>query len=601
VIRAIRRRLEDSAGGDQGVALVVVIGIGMLMLMLVATALTVAVSGLKRTDTDQDFNGAMDAAYAGVAEYQSRLAMDTSYYTYGNKDAPFSVASGSTKLSAPPVANPAFGIGASGSWATVPGSTPVASFRYEVDSSKYAANGTIRIRSTGRVGSITRSVVADLKQSGFIDFLYFTDYEVQDPEITGKPECAKHLWEGRSSGCEQIQFATGDVIAGPAHSNDTFKICSARFEGKVTTSNTKTPLFVQPSGCTPVFKAEPKRPEYHPQITMPPSNAEMKKETRNDLKDSDVPLPGCLYTGPTVITFTSNGKMNIKSPWTKKTQIAAIAANSTAPDACGVPGTGSGRLGSPEGATINVLPANVIYVQNVPTLAGDPNLPTGTGMPSTSFKCVNSDTGWTLGAGTSNVTQYPAIGEIGLTGTPPYGCKSGDVFVEGTFAGAMTIAAENYVFVTDNLSYADTTRDILGLVGNNAVWVWNPMKSVTTTVGSGWYQYTTTETKPLLTDTSRTIHAAILSVAHTFQVQNFNFGGSRGTLTVRGSIAQAFRGPVGQTLSNGGSNGYLKAYQYDTRFAYTAPPKFLSPVSSSYGVSQYAGVAAAFGPTGAAK
>jgi hypothetical protein len=594
-MRALARRLAASTRDDRGVALVVVIGIGMLMLILVATALTVAVSGLNRTDTDQDYNGALDAAYAGVAEYQSRLAMDTSYYTYGNKDAPFSKATGSTYLTLPTgtAANPAFGATASGTWATVPGSSPVASFRYEVDSSKYSSTGVVRIRSTGRVGNVTRSVVADLKQSGFIDFLYFTDYEVQDPELTGRTDCAKHIWEGRPSSCQSIQFANGDVIDGPLHSNDTLTICGTRFKGKVTTSNYKTPVFVKPSNCTPTFEVAPYAPEPHPEITMPTTNTEMKKETRNDLP-GEVPLPGCLYTGPTVITFTSDGKMNIKSPWTRKTRIAAVAANSTEPAECGLPGSGAGRLGSPEGATINVLPANVIYVQNVPTVSGDPNLPTSSATPS-GFSCVNSNGGWTLGSGSAR-TQFPAVDEDVITGASPYGCRSGDVFVKGTFKGAMTIAAENYVYITGDLTYSDTAKDILGLVGNGAVWIWNPMKTTTVQTGWSWWPTYSTETRPLLTDSSRTVHAAILSVAHTFQVQNYDQGTvSRGTLTVKGSIAQAFRGPVGQS----GGSGYLKDYRYDTRFAYMAPPKFLSPVSSSYGVSQYAGVDAAFDAKGA--
>lgn len=589
-MRALARRLKASHSDEHGVALVIVIGIGMVMLALVATALTVAVSGLKRTDTDQDYNGALDAAYAGVEEYQARLAMDNSYYTYGNKNAPFSALTGSTNLTLPTgtAVNPAFGIDASGTWATVPGSTPVASFRYEVDNSQYSKNGSIRIRSTGRVGNVTRSIVADLKQSGFIDYLYFTDYEVQDPEITDKAYCAKHIWEGRSTGCVSIRFGKDDVIDGPVHSNDTLTICGTRFKSKVTTSNSGTPTYIKPSDCGSSVNATfdvPGSPVYQPQITMPPTNVEMKKETRNDLS-GEVPIPGCLYTGPTVITFTSDGKMNVKSPWTKKTQIAAIAANSSAPAACGTPGTGAKGLGSLEGATIDVLPANVIYVQNVPTLAGDPNLPaSSTAMPNSDFKCVNSGAGWTFGG-----TQFPAAGETYSSGVSPYGCRSGDVFVKGAFKGAMTIAAENYVYVTGDLKYTDTSKDILGLVGNGAVWVWNPMQNDT-----NWYGQVTGQS-PLLTDSSRTIHAAILSVAHTFQVQNYNIGGdSRGTLYVRGSIAQAFRGPVGL---NGGS-GYVKAYQYDTRFAYMAPPKFLSPVSSAYGVSQYAGVASAFTAAGA--
>lgn len=246
---------------------------------------------------------------------------------------------------------------------------------------------------------------------------------------------------------------------------------------------------------------------------MPPTNAELKKETRNDLTASEVPLPGCLYTGPTVITFTSDGRMNVKSPWTIRTQVSQTSGvASAAPAMCGTPGTGTGALGSLTGATIDVPPSNVIYVQNVPTITTDPNYRAGT--PS-NFACVNSNTGWTFGT-----TRFPATNEITPSGStssnPAYGCRNGDVYVQGTFNGAATIGAENYVYVTGDLTYDDANNDILGLVGNGAVWVWNPMRN------------TNNGERPLLTDSGRTIDAAILSVAHTFQVQNYDRGRRRG-------------------------------------------------------------------------
>ncbi|CAN5228618.1 hypothetical protein BH09ACT5_BH09ACT5_18690 [soil metagenome] len=581
-MRALVGRLKRLRS-DAGIALPIVIGIGMVMLILVATSLTVAQSGLKKTDTDQDWNGALDAAYAAVEEYQSRLAGDNSYYTYGNPAAAFSkspISSSSVTLPTGAATNPAFGIGATGTWATVPGSTPVASFRYEVDNSHYAQNGAIRIRATGRVGNVTRSIIADLKQTGFIDYLWFVDYEVQDPQFTNLPSCKKHIWEGRSTSCTTIQYGANDAFTGPMHSNDTMTICGTQFDGSVTTSNPNSPRVVVPRGCgAATYTAG--APAFSAQLTMPPTNVELKKETRNDLTGNEVPIPGCLYTGPTVITLTADGKMNVKSPWTIKTNISETAGiASSAPSKCGTPGTGTNGLGSTGGATIDVLPSNVVYVQNVPASTSDPNYRSGT--PS-NFTCVGgTNPGWTFGS-----TQFPAVNEVApddaTTANPAYGCRNGDVFVKGVFDGAMTIAAENYVYVTGNLSYEDEATDILGLVGNGAVWVWNPMKT------SGY------SVAPLLTDNGRTIQAAILSVSHTFQLQNYNLGGvSRGTLSILGSIAQTFRGTVAQ-----GAVGYAKDYRYDERFAYMAPPKFLSPVSSSYGVTQFASVAPAFTATGA--
>ncbi len=434
------QNLFRAAQRDQGVALVVVIGIGMLMLMLVATSLTVAAGGLRKTDTNQDWNGALDAAYAGVEEYQSRLASDTGYYRYGNPAAPFSkapISSSSVTLPTGSNANPAFGVGTTGTWATVPGSTPIASFRYEVDNSKYATTGSIRIRSTGRVGEVTRSVVADLKQSGFIDFLYFTDYEVQDPAQTGQSYCATHIWEGRSNYCSTIQFGSSDTIKGPVHSNDTLTICGSTFNGRVTSSNPNTPIYIKPSGCSNGNYSVGTGPVYQAGITMPPTNAELKKETRSDLTLSEVPLPGCLYTGPTVITFTSNGKMNISSPWTVSDELHRARAREAPRRSADSRAQNSGQLGSSGGATIDViaverdLRAERADAEQRSQLLDQRH--------RTSFKCVNSNAGWTFTS-----VQFPASGELtpddSSSANPAYGCRNGDLFVQGTLKGALTMA-----------------------------------------------------------------------------------------------------------------------------------------------------------------
>ena len=79
-----------------------------------------------------------------------------------------------------------------------------------------------------------------------------------------------------------------------------------------------------------------------------------------------------------------------------------------------------------------------------------------------------------------------------------------------------------------------------------------------------------------------TLNAALLAVNKSIRVMNWNQGASLGTLSVFGSIAQKFRGPVG-TGSGGSTNtGYVKSYNYDYRLAYDAPPKFLGPVVSPF-------------------
>ncbi|MFF1875880.1 hypothetical protein, partial [Kitasatospora herbaricolor] len=165
----------------------------------------------------------------------------------------------------PPIAfeNPAFGVGKTGKWAAVAGSnesstdlTPRAYYRYEVDNSQYSATGILRLRSTGKVGTVTRSVVADLRQQGFIDFLYFTDYEMLDPDINASTGCTvEHSWAlttARPNSCLS-QFVAADTIKGPLHSNDTINICGGTFEQKVTSSNAtlKNGVRYTTAGCSP--------------------------------------------------------------------------------------------------------------------------------------------------------------------------------------------------------------------------------------------------------------------------------------------------------------------------------------------------------------
>jgi hypothetical protein len=70
-------------------------------------------------------------------------------------------------------------------------------------------------------------------------------------------------------------------------------------------------------------------------------------------------------------------------------------------------------------------------------------------------------------------------------------------------------------------------------------------------------------------------------------------GGDRGKLNIYGAMAQKFRGVV-----RSGDNGYAKGYSYDERFRYTAPPKFLSPVTTTYGVSLWVEVDRVFDESG---
>src|SRR5690606_3957809 len=146
-------------------------------------------------------------------------------------------------------------------------------------------------------------------------------------------------------------------------------VCGATFTGAVTTASTTNPMYGINGGCSDGnFEVAPRRVGA---ITIPDTNSEMRQETRSDLP-REVPDPGCLYTGPTVIKLNGDGTMTVWSPYTKKTQTTGSGSGST-PSKCGAIGTSGNALGSTSGATIPVLDLNLLFVQNVPNVSTDPN------------------------------------------------------------------------------------------------------------------------------------------------------------------------------------------------------------------------------------
>ena len=631
MLTLLRTRLAMvRATRERGVALAMVVGIASVLLLLISLTMTFSVSGLVRSNHDADWDAAMSAAFAGVADYQGRLTNDPSYQQYGNPASAFTIANGSQgSVALPPAGrdNPAFDVttkAAGGRWASVPltdGLAANASFRYEVDNSKYASNGILHLRATGRVDTVTRSVVANIKQTGFTNYVYFTDYEELDPTLNDVNCTVAYAWAAtRSSGC-LINFIAGDTFDGQVHSNDTLNICGGTFKQRVTSAN-PTPIagkLYTANNCsggaqTPTFSAG--APVNAAQITMPPAQAQLD-QVRTDIS-TKVPSPGCLYTGPTKITYAVSGgvaSMTIRSPWTRKTQLSnGNATAGTAPAFCGTPGDptktesqNSGTLSGATGQTIAIGPSsqlynNLAYVQAVPSGVTNANYWSSSASPNANgFKCV----GGTNNAAAGNGIGYPVANEI-VPSIATYDCRAGDVFVEGTMHSAMTVTAEHFAWITGKLVYQDAANDILGLVGAGAVWVWNPIVCTNPTTYPNSSGTACSSNKPYLTfeatassgNCARTINAAILSNNHSFEVHNYDSGDSQAYLCVTGSIAQEFRGPVGRGAGSSRS-GFLKKYSYDTRLLNSPPPKFPTPRTTSYDVNTEIEVKTAFGSDGA--
>jgi hypothetical protein len=148
------------------------------------------------------------------------------------------------------------------------------------------------------------------------------------------------------------------------------------------------------------------------------------------------------------------------------------------------------------------------------------------------------------------------------------GC--GTVYVQGVDAAPLTIAAEQDIVIDGNITYG--ASGLLGLIANGFIRVYHPVTGgVCTSSGASNASGYTPITQ---------IDAAMLSLAHSFTVDNYSCGDNLGTLNVDGAVAQDFRGTVGS-----GSSGYTKNYVYDRRLEYTEPPHFLAPTNGAYAIA----------------
>ena len=553
----LHTRVRAAREGDAGMGMITVVIAMTLFMLLSVVVLSQAVGSQTLARSDQDTSTALYAAQAGIEHYITKLNNEDTYVQYDGKTKtdPNNGAMGSTA--------------GKRNWLTVPqasGAAGRAKFHYELDLRYYAggvdsagkvipATGTIKVTSTGWAGKRKRTLTADVRRDGFLDNLYYSDFETKDPDayvdsVDGntaawaKTNCAdKYYYTGRNKSCINIQFAN-DRLSGPVHSNDAILICNnAVFSADVTTvwsGRRRTDGCSSTSGTT--FK-NPTDPRVVARVDLPATNNELKAQTLSTTYPR-----GCLFVGETKIVVKGN-QLKITSPWTRDTPVC-------------------------KKDTWIPIPANgVIYVDNAVTgTAGDPNNWTS----AETKPC-------TVGANANSV-GYPVVNESGWA----YKCSQGDVFIQqenGDAAngldGRLTVAAKGNVYLTGNLQYkAGTDTDVmgsmLGLIADNNVYYWHP-------VDSGGKNLSVAGTS----FTNRSVDAALLSVQHSVTTMNYASGTSLGTLNIRGNLTQKYRGIVKR-----GTAGYDKNYAFDWRLQLAAPPHFIEPTVSQFDAKRVTEIAA---------
>lgn len=589
-------------------ALVLVVGSMLVLAMLALTALAFTVQSQKFARYTQDYTGAMAAAQSGIEDLISRLNRDDRYAD----DLDCSNPAMQRPMTDP---NPCgWDATTSVGWLpVVPGETDpkAAHFHYELDGSLSLMDGTVQATVTGRVNGEYRTLETTVGKGGSTDYVYYTDFESADPSnVQAYPtgagsdcggagyEAADYWYDGRS-GCVEITFGGGDVLDGAVFTNDAawsatayggatfldgFRSANPGCKNVTGSPSTWNSCLRQGGGASSTADFNGKRPAHADPLYLEDTSAAFATH------------PGCHYYGSTRIVFNSNGTMTVWNKQANNRGMDPVAI--TGPT--GTPSCGTlAALDSAAGATVPVPNQMVVYV--------------GTTTAGGSFEQCNAGqiggpVGSTLPLGTYDRSVH--------TGTPSYyydtnmtetskRCQEGNLYVEGTVKGRVSIAAAQSIIVTGDLVRAGGRNgdDILGLVATNSVEIFHPRIarfertyarpdcSTSGSSGKSWRycptneqeahdagygtwpkRYTDPTTGSLNPSKGIQIAGSIQTLQHSFLVQKYDRGGHKGTLNVFGSIAQRWRGIVGMSGSPG--QGYDKLYEYDRDLIYGPPPYF---------------------------
>jgi type II secretory pathway pseudopilin PulG len=410
---------------DEGGFTMVAVMISMMLLGLFAVSAWAAANGdMPIARGDQDRKRAYEAANAGVEWYAYQLQRDPSYWE--------------KCASLPPVDTgqpaPVTLEGKPHVWRALSGSQ--AAYTVEIldkrdtttgartpcsttDPSNTALQeGTLQIRATGRANGKSRSVIGTFRRSGFVDYIYFTQWETQDPIISGAANCDKKRSQ-RGGSCVTIQFTQVDAIKGPMHTNDESVVtCGTPTFGRSGKADRweiagAAPGYAQACGnYAPTFNG----PQITPAgtLTLPDGNTEL----------ASLAGPDWTFSGQTCLDFRNDGQVDVyrNQNWGSIGRVRCDTSNGGTVETRQLTGT-------------SAPPNGVIYV--------------------------------TSGGGSCQFNKYEDY-------TNSRTC--GDVAVRGTYPSSLTIGAANDIVVWGNLTRVGDV--MMGLIAANFVRVYHPMNGI---------------------------------------------------------------------------------------------------------------------------
>lgn len=303
--------------------------VAVILVLLATSMLAGATFAIVGTDIPfaraaQDRKQAYAAAEAGVEYYLYQLARDNDYWTHCD-DVPDP---GDGQPSPVNLQKPS---PAARTWRTVSGTTES---RYSIellpangatdcstatpeDSMLDKSSGTFRIRSTGESRGVRRSIIATLRRTSFLDYLYFTDFEASDPlsfpsaadQTRAATNCVKYrIPREADSWCKtntSITFQDWDAIHGPLHTNDDLLTCGEPEFGRagkldrIEIVGPATDGYRSDCGGPPKFNGPVRHPATY--LPVPTSNDRLRKVAASDY----------VFQGRTDIRFNAATTMSV--------------------------------------------------------------------------------------------------------------------------------------------------------------------------------------------------------------------------------------------------------------------------------------------------
>jgi hypothetical protein len=527
-------RLRSHLRSDDGFTMIIALGVMFVTSLLLVGAYTAATGDVKLSRNEIIQKQAYYAAQAGVQEYEYQLQSNPDYWqtckTPENTIPQETLKTKENNYNGHYVIKLLTANSATECSTTNP-------FGTMIQSSGADAN-TFRIESIGYAGTDKHAIVATFHVIGFLDYAYFTQYEVEDPTLNGdSSECEKYYAErvAKKTTCQGIVFGDADSVKGPIHTDDAANIsCDKGLSfGRVEHNDA-----IEIDGGTypecssssePTYNNTLKKPTVGKELVAPQSDTSLLSYVEEENK----------FTGVTHLVLNGTTKEITAEYWVLEKGVEEKVKK-----------------------TIKWPKNGLLYVQ------------AGKGCAYI-YKPNESDT---------STEEKEEI-------------NCGTVYVSGTYSESLTIGAQNNLIINGNiyptsvegkLGSAPSGTTALGLIATEYVRIYHPITEEECVekenkftkkmeqVCSGGGENEEVVGKESLK--SPWIYAAILSTSHSFIVDNFNQGKHLGNLNIYGAIAQKFRGPVGLTSGQ----GYDKEYIYDERLATDEPPYFLSPLNAGW-------------------